>query len=86
MTTQSFRERCIEKMFTAYVCDEDGGPYSGVAAAFDAVFPEILEECVKAIESAECILEDGEEYSQGYNDAVLDAIYGIRSLNNDIHD
>ncbi len=83
---QSFRERCIEKMFTAYVCDEDGGPYSGVAAAFDAVFPEILEECVKAIESAECILEDGEEYSQGYNDAVLDAIYGIRSLNNDIHD
>jgi hypothetical protein len=80
--TQSFRERCIEKMFTAYVCDED----SGVAAAFDAVFSEILEECVKAIESAECILEDGEEYSQGYNDAMLDAIYGIRSLNNDIHD
>jgi hypothetical protein len=83
--TQSFRERCIEKMFTAYVCDEDGGPYSGVAAAFDAVFSEILEECVKAIESAECILEDGEEYSQGYNDAVLDAIYGIRKLNDETH-
>jgi hypothetical protein len=78
---QSFRERCIEKMFTAYVCDED----SGVAAAFDAVFSEILEECVKAIESAECILEDTEGYSQGYNDAMLDAIYGIRKLNDETH-
>lgn len=39
------RTRLIEMMFVAYLRDEDGGEYSGSVAAFNVVFPEIVEMC-----------------------------------------
>lgn len=44
-------QRLIELMFTALVRDEDGGLYSGAVAAFDVVFPEIVELCAREMES-----------------------------------
>jgi hypothetical protein len=83
MTTQSFRERCIEKMFTAYVCDEDGGPYSGVAAAFDAVWNDIVEECALVAEGTMCCVDETEDYYSGFCDGVTDATFEVRKLKND---
>ena len=79
----SFREVTIEKMFSAYVNDVDGGPYSGVAAAFDAVWNDIIEEIALSVEAADSNIAVSQDYVYGYNDGIVDAIIAVRKLKND---
>lgn len=45
------KQRLTELMFSSFLRDEDGGEYSGILAAFDAVYPEIVELCALEAES-----------------------------------